>query len=689
MSSSKYILRERVRSIFETVEYSSEPFASLDQIEKQKQKQYDLSHKLQGRTNQETTTLDEGEPNEKYDSVDERNRVHFDVGTCIEEKATDWISSIKREDNVDEYFRKYRNLQDGKKTYEFKHYNHTLFDENKKYLIVENYTSVFYEQCEEKLNVIIANKTIPEGLIEVQIKGKENYMIPCKYNTKNHIISCFLPLLKVGIYHLFFFINKEMMFLKFLRSNYELSENGKSLSIHVIEINDFAASMKKEGKHVTTSKKYVLGLDNSPYTNKELIKLYNETYKEYGKKVGKRDGPITVGNTYTLNETKQVDFYNFLKCYKDEFVNHSFRKKESIDANTINFMSVLNFESTTMQQRIPLLYKKLLYDHCIYENKRILMHFHSRIFEYDPFKMLSVHVFTKETLTNGYTVFAFDLIPLTDEKKGNHLFASSLNSILHRSIEYPDDNNDKDTNEITVSLKDEKEGTYNEVTNFFGTLSIYKTNETNCVDVRMWEFVETITCRKNRRSQQFYIDKNNYERVECPIPSELINNKNIFKRYPDGIKISDHISIFFESWNDEILPIKKFVNFFGNIFPCKKIQEVCKLIKEVNPDFLLFDQFYENFKIEKEKKESSTNEQNETNSTNVSPAPPLGYKVKEDDNKKEEQIKILNHLMNTYVSFVLIVEGKIYVSVVPINKLLLLFIINFWMYFIDLKKQVV
>lgn len=687
MSSSKYILRDRVRNIFETVEYASEPFVNSQRFETSKPKQDYMKYKFDPKiTDPKITTLDETEEeiNEPYDSTAEASKVHFDL-TCTDRKDNDWIHTITREDTEDEYFLKYKNLQEGKRTYDFKHYTHTLFDENKKYLIIENYTSVLYEQCEEKLNVIIANKVIPEGLIEVQIKGKEHYMIPCKYNVKTHIISCFLPALKVGIYHLTFFINKEMMFIKFLRSNYELSQNGKSLSVHVIEINDFASSVKTDRIGKINSKKYVLGLDNSAYTNKELVQLYNEIYKEYRKKIGRRDGIVTIGNTYTLNETKQINFYNFLQCYKNEFVNHSFAKQKSLDINTINFMSVMNMESCVEQQRIPFLYKRMLYDHCIYENKKILMHFHSHIFEYDPFQLLSVHIFTKEKLTSGYTVFAFDLLPITDESKGNNFPASSLNSILYRSIGTGSDMT-LNANEIPITLKDEKGGMHNEVVNFMSTLSIYKTKETNCVDVRMWEFIETITCRKNRKSQQFYIDKNNYEHTECPIPKELINNKNIFKRYPDGLKISEHISIFFEPWNDDILPIKKFVNLFGTIIPYKKIQEVCKLIKEVNPDFLLFDEFPEHCKMEKENKEpSSYDDKNETNSEN----PSIGYKRKEEDHKKREHTKIMNHLINTYVSFALIVDGKIYVSVVPISKLLLLFIINLWMYFIDLKKQVV
>ncbi|CRG98712.1 conserved Plasmodium protein, unknown function [Plasmodium relictum] len=580
-------------------------------------------------------------------------------------------NNIESNDSIkcNNYSINYKQICNDQENSHFYYNKNSIFFPSKNYLIIENYTSVIYENCEEKVNIILANKNLPEGRIEIQIKGKESFIIPCRIY--KNILSCFLPQLEKGIYQLFFFINKEMMLIKLLRPGIELTEDSKFLSLHVIEITDFGHCLKSKS---VKSKKYNISVNNNIYTNKELIKLYNSIYKNYKDAVSenKRNSRIAVGSDYKLQNISELNFYNFLKCYKDECIDHSFRKnKNEIDVNNLNFVSQLNLEKGIQQNRIPILYKKLLYDSCIYENKMAIIHFHSKFFEYDPFNVMSAHIFTKDTLKDGYTIFAFNLIPVFHKEKER----SSYTKVdIQKDIE---ENNLFNMLNNTEKIEENKK----ENTNYISTLLMLKSNETNCADVRMWKYIDTINCKKNNISNNFYINKDSYENVYCPVPKELINNKNVFKKYSEGLKISEKVSIFFESWNDDILPVHKFVNLFEYNFPYKKIKNLSNYIKNKKDDFLLFSDF-DIKNSENNKKYHSIILKNQNIPTPKKSTP------NENQNNNELEKKIsLEYLLNNFVSFVLVIEEKIYHSVIPINKLLLLFIINYWMHFIGIQEK--
>ncbi|SBT70561.1 conserved Plasmodium protein, unknown function [Plasmodium malariae] len=436
-----------------------------------------------------------------------------------------------------------------------------IFPKKRKYLIVENYTSIVYENCEDKVNIILANKSIQKGRIEIQIKGKECFTIPCTIN--KNILSCFFPQLERGMYHLFFFFNKEMMYIKLLRPGFELTEDSKCLLFHVIEINDYSYCLDSKKR---TNTKYNISIKNNVYTNKELLKLYDKIFKEYNvaaTKEKREDTKIAIGNNYKLKNNNDDNFYNFLKCYKDEFIDHSFRaKKNKIDTNNMNFITQLNIEKGIPQSRIPILYKKLLYDNCIYENKMIIMHFHSKIFEFDPFNVLSTHIFTTDELKDGYTIFAFNIIPIIQGENKKRKVKQKKMKDMKMMENYSSHKMDttkhveKNISFINMHSTGKKKG-------YFSTLLMFNSDETNCADVRLWKYINAIKCVKNSTSNNFYIKKNYYENnyensyeknIQCPIPNELINNKNVFKKYAEGLKISEEDLFFF--FNKEMMYIK-------------------------------------------------------------------------------------------------------------------------------------
>ncbi|KAI4840402.1 hypothetical protein MKS88_001125 [Plasmodium brasilianum] len=593
-----------------------------------------------------------------------------------------------------------------------------IFPKKRKYLIVENYTSVVYENCEDKVNIILANKSIQKGRIEIQIKGKECFTIPCTIN--KNILSCFFPQLERGMYHLFFFFNKEMMYIKLLRPGFELTEDSKCLLFHVIEINDYSYCLDSKKR---TNTKYNISIKNNVYTNKELLKLYDKIFKEYNVAATKEkrgDTKIAIGNNYKLKNNNDDNFYNFLKCYKDEFIDHSFRaKKNKIDTNNMNFITQLNIEKGIPQSRIPILYKKLLYDNCIYENKMIIMHFHSKIFEFDPFNVLSTHIFTTDELKDGYTIFAFNIIPIIQgenkKRKVKQKKMKEMKMMENYSSHKMDTTKhvDKNISFINMHSTGKKKG-------YFSTLLMFNSDETNCADVRLWKYINAIKCVKNSTSNNFYIKKNYYENnyennyensyeknIQCPIPNELINNKNVFKKYAEGLKISEEVSIFFENWNDEILPVKKFVNLPEYDIPYIKMNDLSNFIRNTKEDILLLDNnFYENSKGGKNEREknittsgkelynlqvlkkftaSEKSEHKKEGDKNCA-----NFQNEQQNSHNGEQLvrgKSLECLLNNFFSFVFIVEGRIYHSVIPINKLLLLFIVNYWMHFVRTSNE--
>ncbi|CXH95362.1 conserved Plasmodium protein, unknown function [Plasmodium berghei] len=573
----------------------------------------------------------------------------------------------------------------------------TLFSENKNYLFIENYTSVIYENCEDKINIILSNEYIPNGNIEIQIKGNDTFIVPC--NITQNILSCYLPQLTRGIYNIYIFINKEMVFIKLLRPGFSLSENSKFLILHVIEIVDFSycenrQEKKKNRKKIfDLNKSYDIASNNNTFTNKELLKIYNNLYKKYYTNVNDkiRSDQIAIGQNYKLKITNDNKFYEFLNSYKNEFINHSFRTKKNnsnIDMNNINIVSQLNLENCTTQNRIPILYKRLLYDTCIYENKIIIMQFHSKIFEYDPFNMLSAHIFTKDELKDGYTIFALNLVPTweienraTDNSSANNNQDGNLkNNIFEmKNKEYLDQNNYP----IKIMNMSEKYIKRKKKKNYVSSLMIFRSDEANCADVRLWEYIKTIDCAKNNICNNFYINKNNYKNdIQCPVPDELINNKNIFRKYSQGLKISEQVSIFFENWNENILPVQKFVQSPKYNLPYLKTQDLSNFLKNKKEDILLISDFC---KTKEQTSDMLNSEQKKELPYNTT----LLDSSKNETAKNSEVGKNGNAacLLNNFISFVFVLNGKIYHSVVPINKVLLLFIINYWMHFVNTNKR--
>ncbi|CAD2085396.1 conserved Plasmodium protein, unknown function [Plasmodium vinckei brucechwatti] len=656
----KYFLREKVHDVFE---------------------KYDCENVL--KDEKEKNSKEENNPDLLYYKGYGNNYINKDNNLLHRIKNKLYTSNVNKKDDIIK-----ENINCDKE-------NHLmLFSEKKNYLFIENYTSVIYENCEDKINIILSNEYIPKGNIEIQIKGNDTFIVPCKIN--QNILSCYLPQLIRGIYNIYIFINKEMVFIKLLRPGFSLSEDSKFLILHVIEIVDFSYCENRQEKKENQKKlcdlnsSYNIASNNNTFTNKELLKIYNNLYKKYytNNNDKLKSDRIAIGQNYKLKITNDNKFYEFLNSYKNEFINHSFRIKKNnsnINMNNINIVSQLNLENCTTQNRIPILYKRLLYDTCIYENKIIIMQFHSKIFEYDPFNMLSAHIFTKDELKDGYTIFALNLVPTweienrtTDNSSAsNHRDGDSKNKEYLNQNDYP----------IKIMNMSEKYIKGKKKKNYVSSLMVFRSDESNCADVRLWEYIKTIDCAKNNICDNFYINKNNYKNdIQCPVPDELINNKNIFRKYSQGLKISEQVSIFFENWNENLLPVHKFVQSSKYNLPYLKTQDLSIFLKNKKEDILLISDFCKTKEQRSSILDSEQKKDLPYNNTLLGSSKDEAVKNNE-TNKNVDQNSDAMCLLNNFISFVFVLNGKIYHSVVPINKLLLLFIVNYWMHFVNTSKR--
>ncbi|GAB64962.1 hypothetical protein PCYB_041640, partial [Plasmodium cynomolgi strain B] len=435
----------------------------------------------------------------------------------------------------------------------------SIFGHDGKTLMVQSYTSLLYEHCEDKVNVVLANRTMSEGRIEMQISGEgESFILPC--TLAGNILSSFSPQLEKGVYNLFFFINKERMYSKLLSCGVEkLSKDMPCLPLHVIEISNFGHVAYCRG--INKLPPYNIRVNNHVHTNKGLLKLHDLMYKQYSQmanREGTRDGMVSLGTDYQLHTNSDRHFYDFLSAYKEAYINHhpyvngKKDKNKKLYKNNINFLSALISDNHLEQRRIPTLYKKLLYDHCSYRDKVAIMRYHSHLPQggYSSGGLLSAHVFAMDQLGGTYSVFAFDLAMAGVEKGAHRGARKAVQGAISKGTP------PAWTRDPPVS-----------------SLLRFSCDQDGCADMRQWSYVETIHCRKNDVARKFYLSKGgkwgaNVEcplqcplqcPAECPVPVELINNKNAFKKYSPGIRLSDRISLFFEAWDCDILPVGPFL----------------------------------------------------------------------------------------------------------------------------------
>ncbi|KJP85297.1 hypothetical protein AK88_05079 [Plasmodium fragile] len=555
----------------------------------------------------------------------------------------------------------------------------SIFGHDGKTLLVQSYTSLIYEHCEEKVNVVLANRTMHEGKVEMQISGEgESFLLPCKLD--GNILSAFSPQLKKGVYNLFFFMNKERMYSKLLSCGVDkLSKDMPCLPLHVIEISNFGHVAY--GRGVNKQPAYNIRVNNHVHTNKGLLNLYgliNKKYNQMANREGIRDGRVTLGTDYQLHTNSDNHFYNFLSAYKETYTDHhpqvNGKKggggKKKVYINNMHLACALKCDNHLEQGRIPWLYKKLLYDQCPHRDKVSIMSYHARLPRGDfSSGGLSAHVFAKDQLGGTYSIFSFDL---------------AMGGVMEKNPQ------------VSSLLRFNCEGD-------------------RCEDMRRWNYVETINCRKNNVARKFYFSNRGKRGidVECPVPAELINNKNAFKTYAPGIRLSECVSLFFEDWNCDLLPIGPFVPSEHFNMECEKVcaqmRELSTLVRNAHGDMLSFDDLCQEGQERDVSKLGGTEKRGDNH--------PVG---KNEQGKKEEDdghhtqgekgqsssgqadSRVLPHdehlkcatkqtweeaasncTLSSFVSFVITIEGKIYHSVLPISRLLLLFVVNYWMHFTD------
>ncbi|CBZ53575.1 conserved hypothetical protein [Neospora caninum Liverpool] len=175
--------------------------------------------------------------------------------------------------------------------------------------------------------------------------------------------------------------------------------------------------------------------------------------------------------------------------------------------------------------RIPLPFKVSLFNSCAATSRLSIACFHSRVFEFEPYGVLSAHIFTKSCYSDIYTIFGFTLTPAE----------AAPHTALKR-------------NRARAS--------------FTPGLDRFEATERLCADTRFWRYVDGCVPCKNDVAAKFVIE--DFDRLECPVPPVLRHARNPYAEYPEGLQIAPGVVFFFEPWPDDVLPVPK--RFAGDAY---------------------------------------------------------------------------------------------------------------------------
>ncbi|PFH38445.1 hypothetical protein BESB_007870 [Besnoitia besnoiti] len=192
--------------------------------------------------------------------------------------------------------------------------------------------------------------------------------------------------------------------------------------------------------------------------------------------------------------------------------------------------------------RIPLPFKASLFNSCAATSRLSIACFHSRIFEFEPYGVLSAQVFTKSRYSDVYTIFSFSLTPKEAGPQASVAYKSQIQ------------------------------------TPYIPGLDRFEATERLCADTRFWSYVDGCVPLKNRVAAAFEID--NFATVECPVPQMLRHARNPYRAYPDGLQVAPGVYLFFEAWPNEVLRMPP--NFAEeSLAPAAAVEAVSEAAKAV------------------------------------------------------------------------------------------------------------
>ncbi|OEH76038.1 hypothetical protein cyc_01376 [Cyclospora cayetanensis] len=164
--------------------------------------------------------------------------------------------------------------------------------------------------------------------------------------------------------------------------------------------------------------------------------------------------------------------------------------------------------------RIPLAFKASLYASCQPSTRMAIASFHSQMFEFMPFGVVSAHIFMKSHPSDKITIFAFTITP-------------------------------PDSKSRTVPVCSEPPNV--------ASLDRFEASERLCADTRHWRHVDTSVPRKNAEAAAYVFGTSGDS--QCPVPQSLRYSKHPHKEYPEGIEIAPYVFLYFEPWPVADLPI--------------------------------------------------------------------------------------------------------------------------------------
>ncbi|KAL8435129.1 hypothetical protein Efla_006350 [Eimeria flavescens] len=388
-------------------------------------------------------------------------------------------------------------------------------------LLVETYTGVIEAGKEQEFAIVLLSRTLPANSLIIHIADGE---ILCKTFLIGRTLRATLPPLLPG---------RHSVSLRDPRgASYSVRVGASGLLFTAKEaaaadalplvVLPYPPSRRQPRLSYSTNRHRrppetaeASALPPGPFTAAELEAFVAVTQKQLASSSSRREGPLLPAGRQPQKEGRLTrggtDTFEdrIRKCLQSAYGQRTplLRPPDGASAFVPDDLS---------DCRVPLAFKASLFSSCQESTRNAIAYFHSELFEFLPFGVVSAHIFTKSHASDELTIFAFSLMPSEARR-----FRVSVPSDSPR-----------------------RSG---------ASLDRFEVSERLCADTRHWTHTDTCVPAKNEEAANYTFDTNSG--AQCPVPQALRHSMNPYRDYPEGIEVGPFVYLYFEPWPEEALPM--------------------------------------------------------------------------------------------------------------------------------------
>ncbi|PHJ22129.1 hypothetical protein CSUI_004022 [Cystoisospora suis] len=364
-------------------------------------------------------------------------------------------------------------------------------------LQVDSYTSIVEADREHPFLVYLLSEPPPDSMdIFLGIDGRRS---AAQCRRQGNILKATLPPLSAGRHFLSLRTNRGNVIPLILPSSNRTSSSSTSLlpvkgsksldltreltPVYSIPLMAVKAPRKRPEPQLCYStlrnrtSRPLSASATGPYTAEDLEELVQATtgavegHARFLLPRMQGNGPRIDRTGRLIAEPKGIDFTKRLsRC-----LNTATKKKKDPDFGGLETILVESAASNC-DVRIPLPFKISLFNSCTPAARLSITCFHSRIFQFEPYGVLSAQIFTKSRYSDVYTVFTFSLTP----------------------VDVPGPN-------APMPTKQEPD-----LAPYIPSLDRFEATDRLCADTRFWRYVDGCIPLKNEVASHFVIEDFNH-----------------------------------------------------------------------------------------------------------------------------------------------------------------------------------